>query len=118
MVEETNGGTCTGKATETVQCKEKECPGKHYSLTYILTFLFKHPIARNAYFCLFLMHDVVDCEWDDWTIGNCSSSCGGGTRTNTRSKKINAKHGGKECDEPTSIDESCNVQECPGHTVR
>ena len=81
--------------------------------------LFKHPIARNAHFSVFLIYDIVDCEWDDWTIGNCSSSCGGGTRTNTRSKKVNAEHGGEECDDvATSIEESCNVQECPGHTIQ
>ena len=33
-VEEANGGTCTGKTTKTVHCKEKECPGKYHSLTY------------------------------------------------------------------------------------
>ena len=81
--------------------------------------LFKHPMARNAHFSVFLIYDIVDCEWDDWTIGNCSSSCGGGKRTNTRSKKVNAEHGGEECDdEATSIEESCNVQECPGHTIQ
>ena len=28
---EANGGTCTGKPTEVVQCKEKECSGKYCS---------------------------------------------------------------------------------------
>ena len=27
LVEESNGGTCTGNSEETLECKEKECPG-------------------------------------------------------------------------------------------
>merc|ERR1711981_622977 len=55
----------------------------------------------------------VHCEWNDWTIGECSRSCGGGERTNTRDKKVSAEHGGDECEGLASITESCNVQECP-----
>ena len=57
------------------------------------------------------------CEWDEWIIGACSSSCGGGMRNNTRSKKASAEHEGNECDGVTSIMESCNVQECPGYKL-
>ena len=35
-------------------------------------------------------------------------------RTNTRKENVSADHGGNECEGPTSIEESCNVQECPG----
>ena len=56
----------------------------------------------------------VDCEWDDWQIGECSEECGGGVRTNTRTQKVEADHGGKECQGSFSITESCNVHECPG----
>jgi len=27
LVEESNGGTCTGNSVETLECKDKECPG-------------------------------------------------------------------------------------------
>ena len=81
LVEESNGGTCTGKPTEMLVCKDKECP--------------------------------IHCDWNDWVIGECSESCGGGTRTNARTEKTPAEHGGEECKGPASIDESCNVQECP-----
>ena len=57
----------------------------------------------------------VHCEWNDWIIGDCSETCGGGSRTNTRTQKVSAEHGGDECNGPTSVDESCNVQECPGY---
>ena len=29
LVEESNGGSCIGESTETVECKIKECPGKY-----------------------------------------------------------------------------------------
>ena len=31
LVEEKNGGTCDGKPTEVVECKDKDCPGKYYN---------------------------------------------------------------------------------------
>ena len=56
----------------------------------------------------------VHCEWGDWIVGECSQSCGGGTRTNTREPKVLAEHGGEECHGPASMDENCNVQNCQG----
>ena len=29
LVEESNGGTCTGNDTEVLECKDKECPGSY-----------------------------------------------------------------------------------------
>ena len=57
---------------------------------------------------------LVDCEWDEWQIGECSEECGGGIRINTRSPKVESAHGGEGCAGSSSITESCNVQECPG----
>ena len=65
-------------------------------------------------FCNALICDIVHCEWNEWIIGECSKSCGGGTRVNERTEKVTAQHGGDKCPGPTSIEESCNVQECPG----
>ena len=56
----------------------------------------------------------MHCEWDEWNIGECDLPCGGGLRTNTRSPKVEAKHGGEECAGSSKIIESCNVHECPG----
>merc|ERR1712203_198887 len=55
----------------------------------------------------------VHCEWNDCVIGECDKDCGGGMRTNTRTEKVSAEHGGEECPGPASVDESCNVHECP-----
>ena len=57
---------------------------------------------------------AVDCEWNDWTVGTCSVTCGDGIRTNTRTEKVAAAYGGEECNGSASIQESCNIQVCPG----
>ena len=56
----------------------------------------------------------VNCEWGEWEIGSCSVECGGGKRTNLRSIKINAEHGGANCSGISMVTEICNTQECPG----
>ena len=60
---------------------------------------------------------LVDCEWDDWEIGVCDKSCGGGLRTNLREPKMDALHGGEECTGNSTVTESCNVQECKGKLI-
>jgi len=55
---------------------------------------------------------AVDCVWSDWTIGECSQTCGEGKRTNTRTKVL-AQFGGKECEGEGSAVEDCNLPECP-----
>ena len=45
--------------------------------------------------------------------GECSKSCGGGMQTQTRQVKVEAQHGGKECQGVDTLKVSCNVQECP-----
>ena len=57
---------------------------------------------------------VVHCEWNDWVQGDCDKSCGGGVRTDTRTVNVDAQHGGDECQGPSSMEVSCNTQECPG----
>ena len=64
----------------------------------------------------YLMFNSVDCEWGQFEIGECSQTCGGGMRTNTRSHIVTAEHGGVECLGPNAVNETCNIQECPGKT--
>ena len=54
----------------------------------------------------------VDCQWNDWQIGKCSKSCGGGTRTKTRTKKTESSDGGI-CEGEATMQEACNTQQCP-----
>ena len=56
----------------------------------------------------------VNCEWDDWVIGECSKPCGGGEVTNTRDKKVKAAHGGLECLGSAIITSVCNIEPCSG----
>ena len=55
----------------------------------------------------------VNCEWNEWVHGECSKTCGGGTRKNFRSKRITEDLGGTCLGERTLTDE-CNTQGCPG----
>ena len=57
---------------------------------------------------------LVDCEWDEWQVGECDKLCGGGLLTKTRVPKGDEKHGGKACTGHPSVTESCNTHECPG----
>ena len=57
--------------------------------------------------------NIVDCEWDDWKLGECDKSCG--VRTITREVKVEAQHGGDECKGLSSATVPCNAEECPGN---
>lgn len=61
------------------------------------------------------MEDKVHCEWSEWGIGECSVTCGDGSRTNTRKEQTKAKNGGDTCDGDTSKVEPCKDEECPGY---
>jgi hypothetical protein len=55
----------------------------------------------------------VDCvygEWSDWS--RCDSICGPGNRTRTRDIIVYGNYGGKKCDEPLIIKESCDNLPC------
>ena len=56
---------------------------------------------------------VVDCQWTAWNVGECSLTCGGGTRINTRSKTVEEENAGV-CTGESTAEEDCNSQECPG----
>ena len=65
---------------------------------------------------MILSINTVHCEWDEWKIGECDKSCSGGVRTNTRKVKVDAQHGGDECNGSSSATETCNAHECTGNT--
>ena len=56
---------------------------------------------------------AIHCQWDDWNLGECSKTCGTGTRTNNRHKRVVEENGGTCTGKPTET-EPCNTQECPG----
>ena len=64
-------------------------------------------------FIFIVSKPAIHCEWGDWVIGQCSVSCGTGTRTNIRTKIVQEENGGA-CNGGTTEIEACNTQECPG----
>ena len=56
----------------------------------------------------------MDCEWSDWRTGQCSVTCGGGNRINTRTKTVEEANGGV-CVGEEREEEACNNQNCPGN---
>ena len=71
-------------------------------------------ITYILYLSYILFYIVVDCEWSTWTTGQCSKTCGGGQRTDTRLKHVEAQFGGEECVGDASQQVSCNTDECAG----
>ena len=59
-------------------------------------------------------HSPIDCQWDDWRIGECSKTCGGGQRLNIRNRKIEAANGGKDCLGRSTETVGCYEGDCPG----
>ena len=58
---------------------------------------------------------VVDCVWGEygeWSA--CSTTCGDGTRTRTRTEEIASAYGGAECSGSGTVTEECNTAACPG----
>jgi len=136
-VEEMHGGTCDPAGGErTVPCNNNICPAIHCEWndwvlgecsaecgtgTQINTRT-KSVEEANGGTCsgqpteeleCKLKECPVHCEWEDWQLGECSKTCGGGTMTKTRVEKVSAEHGGDVCEGLSSIEESCNIDECP-----
>ena len=111
---EKDGGSCSGSSSETVSCFERECPGTYITNSSQTVSQILDLCRLDSFAISNLIFHLVHCEWNDFVIGECDKECGGGMRTNTRTEKQGAQHGGEECPGPASIEESCNVQECPG----
>lgn len=56
---------------------------------------------------------LANCQWGAWSIGDCSKSCGGGTRAKYR-RKVEHEANGGTCHGVWDIEEDCNTQKCPG----
>lgn len=81
-----NGGrNCAGFKTQSTACNKSPCPVK------------------------------VDGNWASWTDwAACSKTCGGGTRTRTRTCSNPApKNGGRACQGSNRQTTNCNRQQCP-----
>ena len=61
---------------------------------------------------------LVDCVWGEWNIGVCSNECGGGHQINIREKIQEELFGGKPCEGEASVEEECNMHNCPGNQIQ
>jgi hypothetical protein len=71
----------------------------------------KKPILEKWVQCL-LPECPVDCELGEWQQGECSESCGNGTRILYREVLTHPAYGGKPCGEIKKI-ESFFLKHCP-----
>ena len=56
---------------------------------------------------------IENCEWNDWQLGDCSATCGGGTRVDIRTKAKVEAHGGTCDDNENEREVDCNTEDCP-----
>ena len=70
-----------------------------------------HTLYRNPH-CISI--SAVDCVWGEWILGECSTTCGIGSRLNTRIKLVEEVNGGS-CAGQSTETEDCKLQECPGN---
>ena len=63
--------------------------------------------------------DLVDCKLSpiDWSITECSATCGEGIKTLKRKILQPALNGGKDCDGNLTITQKCDMEVCPGIDV-
>ena len=61
---------------------------------------------------IMISYSAIDCKWDTWVHGECSKTCGFGTRTNNRTKLVEEENGGT-CTGQSSEIEDCNKDPCP-----
>ena len=67
---------------------------------------------------MYLNHKLAEpCVWNEWELGQCSVTCAGGTRIDTRTKTTEARYGGS-CDSMGhQREEHCNTHKCPRKTI-
>ena len=59
----------------------------------------------------------MDCEWNDWQFGECSVTCGGGQRIDTRTVQTEATCGGVCMPDDSERVVHCNTEACPRKAI-
>merc|ERR1719219_2155252 len=74
-----------------------------------------HEGHNNGFKATWKAGEPVDGGWGSWgSYGSCSKTCGGGTKTRTRScDSPQPQHGGQTCPGQASESASCNTNSCP-----
>ena len=55
----------------------------------------------------------VDCEWSPWSWSSCSTSCGRGRESGTRSILRKSRNGGQPCGSVVRATRDCQGPPCP-----
>ena len=71
----------------------------------------------HAHLCNHIFLILVDCVWDAWVNGTCSTTCGAGQQTKVRVKLTEEAYGGTCTGKSTDV-VSCIDFECPGMYLR
>ena len=62
----------------------------------------------------FSLPTLVDCVWGNFTCQACNVTCDAGHKVCTRTKAIEARNGGKDCEGAETSIKDCSNKPCPG----
>ena len=111
------GDNCTGAAREQRVCQLPPCPGKANRTLSVSMHKYWQFLLFIAPFLACLPY-TVHCEWDEWSEWTeCSATCEGGTKSRSRKTKVDALHGGDECQGDNLESMVCNEQDCPSEPL-
>ena len=71
-------------------------------------------IIKDKFSNIEIPEKVQECVWDEWQLGDCSKSCGGGMRIDTRKLKSKAVNGGYCNMNGDRRMVKCSTHSCPG----
>ena len=71
-------------------------------------------LRKSVYVVFLFIFHLVDCQWGDWELGECSALCGGGFQTDRRFPSQKQLFGGSPCQGESTRINKCNTTPCPG----
>ena len=108
---------CIGSYGEFNECSAT-CGGGTKTKTYKITTQAQYggktcPISPPINETCNTHHCPIDCIGSYGEFSECSSTCGGGTKTKTYKITTQAQYGGETCPISPPINETCNTHPCP-----
>ena len=83
---------------------------------YINRFFFIFRYCKDGLVLNILISAPVNCEWNEWKIGQCSKSCDGGLRNKTRTIMKKESNKGK-CEGNATAQETCSLNNCSSQFI-